>query len=212
MFTARPLPLPVLVALALVAAPVQAEEAQPAAPAAQSEATAPLEAVVRGLFVEARVGGGYMVTGQNVPDDERYYIGLRGKSEQLGPGALMHLALGIDLVDVLAFQVVGGSTVVSGTRTDRVRDLGLVFGGAGLRLSLPAGDRLNVVIGAAGVYVRSDDGVAPAQTGAGGFANLGLEYFVHVRHFSVGIDLSVLAPFTPQRLFVGLGPQIKYTF
>jgi len=33
-----------------------------------------------------------------------------------------------------------------------------------------------------------------------------------VRHFSVGLDASVLAPLAPLRLLVAVGPQLKYSF
>jgi hypothetical protein len=196
----------------LSAAAHAAEPAKSDAPKAQAETPAPLAAIVRGLYVEARLGGGYMVAEQKIPKNDKYYPELSGKPERLGPGTMMHLALGVDLLDAVALQAVGGSTLVSSTRKTRVRDLGLVFGGAGLRFSLPMSERLRFVVAAAGVYVQSDNGVEKAETGAGAFGNLGLEYFVHVRHFSIGLDASVLAPFSPARVFVGLGPQIKYTF
>ena len=46
---------------------------------------------------------------------------------------------------------------------------------------------------------------------AGG-AGLGFEYFVHVRHFSVGADVTAFATTVPHRVFVGLVPRMKYTF
>jgi hypothetical protein len=40
----------------------------------------------------------------------------------------------------------------------------------------------------------------------------GIEYYAHVRHISFGLDLSVQAPLSPVRVFVGLEPYIRYSF
>ena len=64
----------------------------------------------------------------------------------------------------------------------------------------------------AATFVQADNGVDDAESGAGVLVGTGLEYYVHVRHFSVGIDLTALAPLSPTRVFVALTPRLKYTF
>ncbi len=200
---------------------VEAKPAEQAKPAAtqkptEAQAAAPagperLEAVVRGLFVQMQVSGGYMVASQKLGPDPTF-PGVEGKSEQLGPGAAMHMALGFDATDMFAIELIGGTALVSGGRTDRVRDLGMSYGGAALRLAFDTGERLDFVVQAGGAMARADNGVEKPTTGPAVFGALGFEYYVHIRHFSVGLDVTVLAPLDPMRVFVGLGPQLKYTF
>lgn len=194
----------------------------------EAEATAPrrLDAIVHGLYVEAGIGGGYMAVNHKAEPD-LVYPGISG-SEGYAAGAQVSFALGYDLTSSLALQFVGGSTLVSGTRTDRVRDLAMLYGGAMLRLAVEIDPRLNLVLGAGGALTKADTGVGcytvktgtgedaelceKPQTGPAGVGTVGLEYFVHVRHFSVGLDAQVLAPLSPMRVFVALGPKLKYTF
>jgi hypothetical protein len=197
------------------AAPAEAAKPPPKAEAeAQAAAPAPekLASIVRGLYVEMQVGGGYMVADQKYTKPDPTFPQLKGKSEKLGPGALMHMALGFDLTDNFAFELFGGNELVSGGRTDKVRDMALTFGGAGLRLAFDMDERLDFTITAGGALCRADNGVEKPTSSPAGYLDLGLEYYVHVRHFSVGMDVTVLAPLSPFRAFVGLGPQVKYTF
>lgn len=185
-------------------APPEAEQAR----VASSESSrAPLAAIVRGLYVQVNVGGGYAVTSAAIDTGP-----LEGVSEALGAGSMIGFSLGYDATSGLAIQAVGGAAMVSGRRTDRVRDVSLLYGGAGAKLAFPLEDRLHLNVAVAGVFVQASDGVAEPEGGAGILAGVGLEYFVHVRHFSLGIEAQVLAPFSPSRTFVALTPQLKYTF
>ena len=38
--------------------------------------------------------------------------------------------------------------------------------------------------------------------------NAGIEYYVHVRHFSVGIELTTITQLEPLRSFVGINPSM----
>lgn len=182
-------------------------------PSAAADVTQPdaLRSIVRGLYFEARVGGGAAVMSADVPEDP-IFPQLTGQSEELGTGAQIGLHLGYDVSDAVAIELVSGAAFISGRRSDRVRDVGLFFGGPGLRFGFEADRRLRVTTGGAAVFVRSDNAVDPVESGFGVLLGGGLEYFVHVRHFSVGVDLSVLAPFSPSRVFVGITPRLKYTF
>ena len=173
----------------------------------------PFEAIVRGLFVEARVGGGYMVQNGTIPAGDPYAPQLAGETEGLGGGALVHLALGYDITELFSLQAVGGMTLASSRRRKLwVRDLALSFGGAAVRLAFDLGDRLDLLISGGGGYAMADNGVDAPQKGPVAFGGLGVEYYTHVRHFSLGLELAVLAPLSPKRLFVSLAPQLKYTF
>lgn len=219
--------VPALFAALLVAAPAWAApadasstvpasatmppEASPA-PAAAAPA-APLAAVVRGFFVGTRFGAGYMVKSATIPKEgAQIPVVAQGQPEKYGVGTMLQLEVGYDLTPEFALEVIGGTSLIGGTRTDYVRDLGLSFGGVAARLSPVIDDRLHLVIAAGAGFGRADNSIDPVESGAVVFLNAGLEYFVHVRHFSVGLDVSVLAPVSPLRVFVGVGPQVKYTF
>lgn len=171
---------------------------------------APLAAVVRGLFIETRVGGGYAVVDADVPADPAFPE-LDG-SEGLGSSMLMGMSLGYDVNESFAVEVLAGASLVSGTRRDRVRDLALFYGGVGLRGAFSVSERTSVTLGAGGGFVRADNAVEAVESGPALLGTFGVEYFAHVRHFSVGLDANVLAALAPSRVIVGLTPKLKYTF
>lgn len=193
------------------------DEAQGADAAATTNAATParaepLQSVARGLFFEGRVGGGYMVADAKIESDP-IFPGVVGKSEGFGPGASVSFALGYDVTPRLALQALGGALLVSGTRTKQhVRDLGVLYGGVGGRLAFDLTDRLDLLTSLGGAFAKSDNAVEEASTGPAVLGGVGLEYYVHVRHFSVGLELTVFAPLSPTRVFVGVSPLIKYTF
>ncbi|MFC1612192.1 hypothetical protein ACFL6C_14605, partial [Myxococcota bacterium] len=88
----------------------------------------------------------------------------------------------------------------------------MTFGGTAVRVSLDITNRLVVVASGGMAYVSASNSVEKSQNGVAALATGGVEYFVHVRHFSVGLEASVLAPFSPFRAFVGISPTVKYTF
>lgn len=215
---------PVAVCLVLLPATLRAQEIEATdvgstAAAAESSAAVALpqpetiKALVRGLFVEARVGGGYMVITAPIGFHEDYPMLDSDSSEGLGGGSTIQIAAGYDLNEMISLQAVVGAVMASSRRrAEPVRDLSLLFGGAGARIAINMAKRVNLVTSIGVGYVNADNAVESAESGAAVFGGIGVEYYVHVRHFSVGIDLSVLAPFSPFRLFVALTPQIKYTF
>jgi hypothetical protein len=203
---------PVATAFADLAKPPQPEEV-PGAPGAKAtaQAQAALEEVVHGGFIEMRAGGGYTVKSSSIPYDPTFPQ-LKDASESFGAGTQIDFALGYEVTDDLALQLVGGMAMISGQRQDWVRGLSLGYGGAGVRLSMPLRDRLNLVIAPSFVYCYQSLAVDAATKGAGVMASVGFEYFVHVRHFSLGADINGLVALTPMRAFVGFVPHIRYTF
>jgi hypothetical protein len=201
---------------------INATPAGESQPPAQSEVAAAagepetIEAIVRGLYVEARVGGGYMVATAklaDISDELPQQYPQAGSNEDLGGGTLVHLAAGFDIADMIAVQAVGGATLVGGGGAGGlVRDLSMVFGGAGLRLAFQLDPRLHLLAEANVAYVNASNSVESDKSGVAAVGGVGLEYYVHVRHFSIGVDLTVFAPFSPFRMFVGLAPTVKYTF
>jgi hypothetical protein len=197
----------------IVATEVGAESAREAV-GTGADGSEAIAAIVRGLYVEARLGGGLMLKSASLADSVINEHRLSpGASEDLGSGAFVHLTLGYDLNDFFAVQASGGVTLVAGTRgQEPVRDLSMAFVGMGARLAFKLAERLHVLASMGVVYLSADNAIESPKTGVAVLAGSGIEYYVHVRHFSVGIDVSVLAPLSPLRLFVGVGPTIKYTF
>jgi hypothetical protein len=208
----------VVVAFCLVgvASPGRAAEEATAkeAQGRQVVAAQELRAIVHGFYIEGQVGGGYaLVSAKVAPVPDPTYPGLRsGDTEALGAGAVLQVAIGYDLVSKLALELVGGASMITGGRTDKVRDLALAYAGAAARLALPLSERTNVLVGLGGAYVQADDAVDPKTSGFGVLGRLGVEYYLHVRHFSAGASVQVLAPLSPQRLLVSLTPHLRYTF
>ncbi|MEM6733267.1 MAG: adventurous gliding motility protein CglE [Myxococcota bacterium] len=178
-----------------------------------ADAPAALQSIVRGLYLDARVGGGFGVVSAEIPTPDPIFSQIQaGETEELGGGAQVGFHLGYDVTEALAIEIVSGGTFISGRRTDRVRDVGLLYGGVGARFSFELERRLNLTVGGAAIFAAADNGVEDTETGVGLLASGGIEYYVHVRHFSVGIDLNAVAPFSPSRVFIGLTPRLKYTF
>ena len=179
---------------------------------ASTSASAPdLEEIVRGVYVEMRGGIGYTVLSQKI-GTEAAYPQLQGVAEGLGTGAAIDMALGYEFTDFIAAQLLGGMSLLNGTRSDRVRGVSVVYGGLGLRLQIPLRERVHLIVAPGVTYSKSDNAVDPASTGLGIIASVGFEYYVHVRHFSLGVDLTAVVPTAPVRGYVGVMPHVKYTF
>ncbi len=189
-------------------------EAEKPKASAATVATAPgeLKAIVHGLHMATWMGGGY-TTGAPVTDDiQGNYTNLSG-TEGDGPTAMIGLQLGFDISDNLALELLGGMSFVSNGRTDKVRDLAMTYGGAGVRARLSAfSERLQLTGAGGALFISQYNGVEDADAGPGVLLRVGVEYFVHVRHFSVGVDLMVLLPLAPFHASITAAPFVRYTF
>jgi hypothetical protein len=200
-----------------VAAAQEKAPAKSTPPSAPPEATAApsataMKAIVRGFYIETQVGGGYTVAQAKVDQATSFNPQIAGKDEGLGPGSTVLMAMGYDIADSFALEIVGGATMISSVRSNYVRDMMLTFVGVGARLAFALSDRTNFLVTGAGIYAKADNGFPPSQISTGGLFGLGLEYYVHVRHFSIGLEVTTIAPVTPLRVFVALSPTLKYTF
>ena len=88
----------------------------------------------------------------------------------------------------------------------------VMFVGIEGRFTFEIADRLDVWAAPGIMWVWTDNLVEKQQSGFGILLGGGLEYYVLMRHFSVGLDLNLNAPVQPFRLFLSIGPTIKYTF
>ncbi|MEZ4272655.1 MAG: adventurous gliding motility protein CglE [Myxococcota bacterium] len=169
-----------------------------------------LRAVVRGLYLEARVGGGAIIKGADVEGDDGFNGVLSG-DEGTGFGTSVAMSVGYDIADSFALEFNTGGVMASGGRSDRVRDISMLYAGVSGRLLLGSG-RLKYTVTPGISYVRADNAVETPDSGIAATVRTGIEYFVHVRHFSVGIEALAFVPLSPLRMFVGLTPTLKYTF
>lgn len=174
----------------------------------------PEAAVARGFYIEAKLNGGYMISDASVSASAAGTVAPQaaGQSEKLGGGFGMQLNVGYDITDHVALELVGGQLFASGRRNDVVRDVGIAYGGLAARVGIDLTERLDLVLSAGAAYAGARNGVEKADTGIAILGAAGIEYYVHVRHFSVGLMVSAIAPVDPSRVFIGLSPQIKYTF
>ena len=166
-----------------------------------------------GVDDAAFAGEGEEVRGTaKISDAGPAYPTLNGQGECLSTASGVDLSLGYDVTDNVGIHVTGGVLAAVGCRNDRVRALGIAYGGLGARFRLALSERLHVAISPQIAYARTDNGVEKAKTGALiGIAG-GIEYYVHVRHFSIGAELALLAPLSPTRVVLGLQPHVRYTF
>jgi opacity protein-like surface antigen len=206
----------------LVLAPLAAQaqsssgSASSAVGAREPRQVQPIASVVRGFYMEAKATGGYTIADQKL---EAPLVGpgttfpnAAGQSEKLGGTAGLQLNIGYDLTDNVAVQAVVGELFASGRRPDVVRDLSVAYGGVQARIAFDLTDRLDLIASGGVAYASQSNQVEKAEKGAAVLGGVGLEYSVHVGHFSVGLELSALAQLSPSRVFVGLSPMIKYTF
>jgi hypothetical protein len=120
--------------------------------------------------------------------------------------------VGYDITDMIAVQIFGGGVLADTRRRDVVRDLALAYIGLGARFSLGLTDRLSYTAQAGAMFISADNAVEAAEQGFGLQFSTGVEYFVHLRHFSVGLEVTATLPVQPVRLFLALAPSFKYTF
>ena len=187
-------------------------EAKVPLPAAAAPApVVDLQQPVHGLYTEAHAGLGYAVKDAPIPATANFPT-LGGSPEMLGSSTWVDVAIGYEALDNVALQLSGGLHGVNGRRSDRVRGLALAYGGLGVRLGLPLATRLLVTLVPQVLLVRADSQADPAHIGLGGMLGLGIDYFVHVRHISVGIDLNGMLALDPTRILVGVAPHVRYTF
>lgn len=183
------------------------EEEEDAAPAAGER----LEAIVRGFYVEGKLGGGFMLVNQPVVPDA-FNPNATG-DEGYGVGGLVMMTAGYDIIDMVAVQVFGGTLMSDTRRRDVVRDMSMYYAGAGARLAIDITDRLDYTAQVGAMFVSADDAVRPdPEQGFGVLVSTGLEYYVRVRHFSVGLDVTMILPVQPVRMFLAVTPSFKYTF
>jgi len=186
-------------------------------PKNQTETTLPaksqiLDPILYGLYIEGQMGGGYMVLNRELPAFEDPALAGISGSEGYGSGAQVSLKLGYDITGALAIQLVGGSSLISGRRRDVVRDLRMSFVGLGPRIQIGMSQRFDLALSAGPAYIQTSNRVEADTTSTGGFGQMAGVYHVHVLHFAVGVELAVLVPLDPMRLFVTLGPTVRYTF
>lgn len=197
-----------IIAFACVLAVPQAAWAQGSGYGPKTQA---IQAVERGVFVEAAFGGSYQVDG-GIP---------------VGFGGLIGAHLGFDIGPVVNLSIGGRAWTAGSTASERVEGSGdLLYLAPTLRLqvALLTTQRLFVRLGAeAGYAFLEPSQVAGRDYGRDGLLIAGaaiVEYYTKLRHFSVGLDAGPAFVLdgvelngsrqTPVHIWIV--PHVKYTF
>lgn len=168
-------------------------------------------AILRGLYSELGIGPvlpfspGKLAPGSPLNGD---FI--------LGTGSNFHLALGVDFQKNIGIKFVGGGIQLpgesQGPNKEFVRDFsGSYFGGL-LTLSLPIKSRSVFGLHIGGGILKEEHLIEKEISNFMLMGQLRYDYYVHVRHFSIGVGANLLKPSNPSRMFLSVTPNLKYTF
>ena len=156
-----------------------------------------------------------------------YYLPLSGNGfvtlneDYLSPGTRMGMRLGFDILNNIAADVFVLANFNQGLiNQDAIND-GVLTGdlahfapGVGVRFAFVTTDRVFA-------YARVGAGYAlwfPAELAGGALgsvhtdASLGIEYYTHLRHISVGVEVDFQALIAPMAFGFAVYPTFKYTF
>lgn len=167
-----------------------------------------IQAVERGFFIEADVGGNLMVTE------------IDGRTH--GFGAHAGLYLGVDVLPILSILAGATAVLAPGSRDNALRgDLLYLTPMAQLQLAVLSTER-DFLYGRAGIGFAFglpdtvENNGASAEFGGNGLAFTGVvgyEHYTKLRHFSFGVTAGVFGATAPTfALGVSLVPTLKYTF
>ena len=212
-----PLCFPLFVVASLLATPASLRAASDpsAVPQVQAQAESPpadLEKPIYGFYLSMRPFIGYDITDPKITNPGPGYPNLAGQPDCVGNVGGVDVNVGYDLSTTVGLHLVAGMAAGAGCRGDRVRGLNIAFGGIGARIRLPLSERLFIAIAPQVAIAQLDNRIETATTGALLGLSAGIEYFAHVRHVSVGVELGLLAPLAPFRTIIGLVPHVRYTF
>ncbi len=190
--------------------------AQEAQVATTEQAPAKLNEVEHGLYAGTQIGA--------------LFLYLPGNGAGVAFGTLVGASMGYDFTPVFgmglycwglalstpsSYQGLGANPTASG-------DLTAIFPGLELMLHLPLSsdqndvDRLffNIAAGGGALFLNPAGLVGTKGTLPAGMADLSLEYFTHLRHFSLGVALDGLAAFPSGGNLIGgaLSLFARYSF
>ena len=156
-----------------------------------------------------------------------YYIPLSGagfvsmNQDYLSPGTRMGMRLGYDILNNIAVDLFVLANFNQGVIDDKALKDGVLTGdlahfapGVGFRFAFVTADRVFA-------YARIGAGYAlwfPSQLAGNSVgsihtdASIGVEYYTHLRHISVGIEADFQALLAPMAFGFAIYPTIKYTF
>jgi hypothetical protein len=204
------------VAGAALASSARSEGQEPVPQVSAEQAPAPLNPVEHGLYAGTSIGV--------------LFMHLPGTGAGLGSGALVGASLGYDFSPIIGlgffamglalntpsgYQGLGSNPTASG-------DLTALFPGLELILRLPlSADHddinrlfLNISAGGGALFLNPTGLVGTNGVLAAGKGDVSLEYFTHLRHFSIGLALDGLVAFPTGGTLIGgaLSPFARYSF
>ena len=180
------------------------------------QAPAQVNPVERGLYASTSIGA--------------LFLYLPGTGSGVASGALVGVSLGYDFSPLIGLDFFGLGLALNtpsgyeglGSAPSASGDLTAMFPGLELVLRLPLVtdhddvDRLflNISVGGGPLILNPTGLVGTKGVLPAGKANLSLEYFTHLRHFSVGLALDGLLAFPTGGTLIGgaLSPFARYSF
>jgi hypothetical protein len=204
------------VAGAALASSARSEGQEPVPQVSAEQAPAQLNPVEHGLYAGASIGV--------------LFMHLPGTGAGLGSGTLVGASLGYDFSPIIGLGFFGLGLALNtpsgyeglGSNPTASGDLTALFPGLEVVLRLPlSADHddvnrlfLNISAGGGALFLNptglvGTNGVLPAGKG-----DLSLEYFTHLRHFSIGLALDGLVAFPTGGTLIGgaLSPFARYSF
>lgn len=210
-----------VVAAGLTAAPVRAQglESNAEEPRAGEEIrgdtkVAVINEIERGLFLSLDYGPNYYI-----PLGGAGFVSLN--EDYLSPGTRIGMRLGFDILNNIAADVFVLANFNQGVIDQKALQDGVLSGdiahfapGLGLRFAFVTTDRVFA-------FARVGAGYAlwfPSQLAGGAVgsvhtdASLGIEYYTHLRHISLGVEVNFQALIAPMAFGFAVYPTFKYTF
>jgi len=188
-------------------APVNQDKTAESATGLQSEGVrkARFNEIERGFSVRLPVGMlAYLtpVKGQGGP---------AGNDKRFGPGMLMGVEVGYDILPILDVEGFFYFAQSPGNSGGDVRDLTTLFGGLMARLSFFHTERWYLGVRAGAGYGIQDNLIEKKNQGVAVVAAATLEYYTRLRHVSLALDVGTVIWTSPIAVGLTVVPAIRWT-
>jgi hypothetical protein len=131
--------------------------------------------------------------------------------KNFGPGMLMGMELGYDILPILDIAGFFYFAQSPGTLSGDIRDLTTLFGGLMARVSFFHTERVYVGVRGGAGYGVQDNLIEKKNTGVAIVAALTVEYFTRLRHVSLALDVGTVIWTTPIAVGLTVVPAIRWT-
>jgi len=134
-----------------------------------------------------------------------------GKDKTFGPGMLMGIEVGYDILSILDIEGFFYFTQSPGATNGDIRDLTTLFGGLMARVSFFHTQRWYLGVRAGVGYGIQDDLIEKKNQGVAIPAAVTLEYFTLLRHVSFALDVGTVIWTSPIAIGFTVVPAVRWT-